>query len=132
MKIQWLDRKAGAPLPFYCLVRNEADFQKLLKKAGVKHHIQWVTSGKGATTHFIPTPSGEIVAIVCVGHDKNLEKGQAYAMLAHEAVHIWQHYAAEIGEETPSSEYEAYTIQGIVQALLYAYDPSLSKKAPKP
>lgn len=35
--------------------------------------------------------------------------------LAHEATHLWQHIAADIGETRPGAETEAYTVQALVE-----------------
>lgn len=48
-------------------------------------------------------------------------------VLAHEATHVWQHIREEIGEEKPSSEFEAYSVQAIFQGLYQAW---LDTRAP--
>jgi hypothetical protein len=50
-----------------------------------------------------------------------MELEQVYALLVHEAVHIWQDVKHRIGEDNPSSEFEAYAIQNISQELMLAY-----------
>ena len=39
-------------------------------------------------------------------------------LLIHEAVHVWQGYARDLGEDNPGDEQEAYAIQSIAQELL--------------
>lgn len=46
---------------------------------------------------------------------------QVVAMLAHEAMHAWRHTREKIKETDPSSEFEAYAIQSIVQFLVCTY-----------
>ena len=46
---------------------------------------------------------------------------QIAAMLVHEAVHVWQTIRRSIGETSPSSEFEAYSIQHIAQELMSRY-----------
>jgi hypothetical protein len=41
--------------------------------------------------------------------------------IVHEAVHVWQGYAAYIGEENASREFEAYSIQSITSVLMSQY-----------
>lgn len=43
------------------------------------------------------------------------------AVLAHEAVHVKQGWMALISEHTPSDEFEAYVVQGIMKTLLGQY-----------
>ena len=46
---------------------------------------------------------------------------QIAALLCHEAVHIWQQARDIMGEKSPSSEFEAYSIQRIAQDLMEQY-----------
>ena len=43
------------------------------------------------------------------------------ALLVHEAVHVWQAFCEDIGEKSPSDEFEAYSIQSISYELMTAY-----------
>ena len=47
---------------------------------------------------------------------------QVVGLLAHEATHVWQHVRDWMGEKSPSVEFEAYTVQAILQELLWAYN----------
>jgi hypothetical protein len=42
-------------------------------------------------------------------------------LLVHEAMHVWRDIREGIGEEHPSSEFEAYAMQNIIEELLRAY-----------
>lgn len=44
------------------------------------------------------------------------------ALLVHEGMHVWRDMCEGIGESTPSSEFEAYAVQSIVDELLRAYE----------
>jgi len=76
--------------------------------------------GAHATTHFLRSPNGQMVAIVTIKLLRRHSREQDYAMLVHEAVHIFRHFCVEIQEEHPSDEFEAYSIQGISQRLMLA------------
>lgn len=52
---------------------------------------------------------------------------EIYALLAHEAVHIWQAVREAMFEESPSSEFEAYSIQAIARDLFFEYEKAMSK-----
>lgn len=50
------------------------------------------------------------------------------AMIAHEAVHVFQTIRKEMGEREPSIEFEAYAIQDITLRLGAAYEQSRRPK----
>ena len=56
--------------------------------------------------------------LVLMEASKDLAPAQEYALLAHEAVHVAQDYFEGLGENSPSSEFEAYVVQSIFQLLL--------------
>jgi hypothetical protein len=58
--------------------------------------------------------------IVMVG-SKVLRRDVA-GYLVHEAMHVYQHLIAHIGETNPSKEFEAYQVQTIFENLLAAYE----------
>lgn len=54
------------------------------------------------------------------------------SLIFHEAVHVWQRVREEMGETSPSTEFEAYAIQHIGLQLLMAYDQTRGpKRKPK-
>ncbi len=82
---------------------------------------KWVNTGANATTHTVDH-DGKTVCIVCIAEPpKNITNIQIAAMLVHEAVHVWQRNMESIGEDNPSVEFEAYSIQIIAQNLMEAY-----------
>lgn len=62
----------------------------------------------------------EQISVVTVGTGcaARVDLAQMVAILAHEAVHVWRHVREKIGETDPSSEFEAYAVQSIVQFLV--------------
>ena len=119
MKINWLDRGLILNPLYFSLCTSEVLLQKELKKLKCKMDFG-ITKGKDATTNFLKNEKNETVAFVCLyNHKYDLQ--QIHAMLAHEAVHIWQEIKEIMGEEKPSKEFEAYSIQQISQQLFYEY-----------
>ena len=55
-------------------------------------------------------------------------------LLVHEAMHVWRDIRESIGEDHPSSEFEAYAMQNITSALFDAYvktrGPLFSRQSP--
>jgi len=72
-----------------------------------------------AATHFFER-DGKTLIIVCVNVDGR-SGIEVAGLLVHEAVHIWQEYRRNVGETSPSSEFEAYSIQTISQQLMWGY-----------
>jgi hypothetical protein len=52
-------------------------------------------------------------------NDRCLE--EVIGLIVHEALHVWQKIAEDLGELEPSHEFEAYSVQQITQDLLQAY-----------
>lgn len=78
----------------------------------------WLNHGANATTHiFTPVTVSKTIAIVCLQLRRDVNAAQVHGLLVHEAVHIWQEIRDRLGERSPSSEFEAYSIQGIAQEL---------------
>lgn len=123
--MKWLDRALIVSPYCYGLCRNEAEFHKELKRLKLPRK-DWpefmATTHANATVHFFEQ-MGDIgkCAIVCIGQTKGMTMAQVFAMLTHEAVHIWQAIRDDIGEKYPSSEFEAYSVQTISQRLMEAF-----------
>jgi len=126
--IEWCDRSAAAPLPFYGLCLSEAAFLNTLKRLGEKYSAHWVTPGSNGTMHTLHDKNGQVCCIVCIDGTKGTPRGHIYGLLIHESVHIWQKYCLSIGEKEPSSEFEAYTIQHIAQNLITSFDRAIMEK----
>lgn len=128
--MKWLNRMPAWPLPYFCLCTSEAQYNKVMKRLKTKNPPRWTNQGAPATTHTLENSDSKICCVVCIDVPSNISKGQVYGLLVHEAVHVWQQYCESIGESRPSSEFEAYTIQAIAQALMFSYDaPTLDEKA---
>lgn len=136
-KLEWLDRGLLTSPYHYALALSEKDFHSEMKRLGVpKSH--WPpflqTTHSAATTNFFEqTKATGQCAIVTMhpakksGHDVK----QVYALLVHEAVHIWQACRDSIGERHPGAEEEAYAVQRIAQSLMFSYDEQTKKKGKK-
>lgn len=119
MKPKWLNRHALL-LPYFTLCTSQKRFEAALKHLK-KDPYKGVNEKQGATTHFFTNDHGDSVCIVCLFDFKGKDLEQLYALLAHEATHIWQELRESIGEKSPSHEFEAYVIQNICQELFYEF-----------
>jgi hypothetical protein len=116
-------------LPFSALCLTEKSAKAAFAHLRAEVLVPWVTPGRGATTHILQNPLGDVTCVVCLGAvPRKTTYEQVAALLIHEAVHIWQQYRDEvIKEPKPCSELEAYSIQRIAQSLLEAYAAQRSK-----
>lgn len=99
----------------YTLCRTE----KQIKKLGYKP-TEYKTP---AVVAFYDEKNGQTSAIVLL-RKNNHSLWQKHALLAHEAVHIWQELKKLMNEKEPSKEFEAYSIQRIAQDLFYMLEES--------
>ena len=117
--------------PYLCLVVDEAGFHKALRHCKVKpaNYPQWLSESAAARTHILANAHGKATCIVAINPESTSEPIELCALLVHEAVHVWQYHCENIGEEKPSAEFEAYSIQTIAQRLMYAYADCLKGSA---
>lgn len=129
--MEWLDRALVVSPYYYGLCTNEKDFHKELKKLKVPRET-WPcflgSASANATTHFFEKGDGAKCCIVTITAKKKHSLAQVYALLTHEAVHIWQAIREDFGEKSPSSEFEAYAIQTLSQMLIQSYERQRKKK----
>lgn len=130
--MKWLDRALVVSPYYYGLCLSEKDFRKELKRLDVPKD-SWppfvATERANATAHFFKDGKGAQSVIVTIGSSKGRSLAQIHGLLVHEAVHIWQAIRENIGEQSPSSEFEAYSIQAISQRLMEAFaDAKKGKK----
>jgi len=119
----WIDRALVLSPLHVALCTTEDQFKKELDglRLPLRDQPKFISNDySDATTHFF-TKDGDNCCIVCIRHKKGVLAHQVYALLCHEAVHVWQEAREMIGENNPGSEFEAYSIQRIFQSLMEAY-----------
>lgn len=118
MKMKWLERSL-IEAPHFALATRQKILDAELKR--LKHSSFPGTKGDdSACTHFLENKRGKTVAIVCL-FNLTYELEQIFALLVHEAVHIYQDLRDQMGERRPGKEFEAYAIQNISQELFYEF-----------
>lgn len=103
----------------YSLCLSEKQYEKAMNKmkVPVEERGHFVSSGKQATTYFIPTNHG-VCCVVCLGDMSNYSKDEVYGLILHECIHIWQTIKEWMQEESPGDEVEAYSIQSIFMDMI--------------
>jgi len=120
--VKWLRRDAFILPIYFGLATDAKKLKKELNRMKVPDSVKiGVNAGYGATTSFLTNGEGDTCAIVCIFDYSKKDYNQIAALLVHEAVHIWQETKKIMGEESPSKEFEAYTIQSISQKLFYEF-----------
>lgn len=122
--MRWMDRTLFYSPVTYGLCVDKKEFRKMLRKFKQDpSHPFLPTPQSNAATHFFPDPDGKQIAVVCIHpNPKGITIHQVNAMLVHEAMHIWRCIRENIGEDEPSSEFEAYVMQAISQSLMMSYE----------
>jgi hypothetical protein len=120
MNVEWLDR-ALVIGPYLTLVLSEKQFKKVMKHCNIADAPSWLNYGADATTHHFVQDTKSL-SVVALKVTKKFSPEQIMGLIVHEAVHVWQNFRDSIGEEKPSVEFEAYSIQSITQALITYYN----------
>ena len=121
--MKWLPRDLISG-PYLALVLTERDYHRAMKrmKVPMEQRSPWVrTAQADATSHMLDHPEHGLACVVALRVREGITGIQIAALLVHEAVHIFQEWCQYYGEQNPSSEFEAYSIQAIAQRLMYSY-----------
>lgn len=113
---KWLDRRIAAPGPYLALCLSEEEFKAAVQHCRAPEHASWCS--KDARTHCFEHEEAGIVCVVCLRGYEGRNPVEVAGLLVHEAVHVWQNYAEDIGERYEGREQEAYAIQSIAQELM--------------
>lgn len=119
MKINWLDRRISHPGPLLALCLSEEEFHAVRVHLRAPDANPWIKNVQSdATAHYFQHPDIGMAVAVCIAGWEGRNPIEVAGLLVHEAVHVWQEYAAHIGEDSPGVEQEAYAIQSISQELM--------------
>lgn len=121
--MKWLNRWLIRSPIYYCLCLTEQDFKKQLKylKIPVSDWPNFVSPGSHATIHFFTnTDDSDECALICLTDTANHTLTEVIGLLTHEVMHLWRAIRKNLGESKPSSEFEAYVMQGLIQQVISA------------
>lgn len=121
--VKWLNREL-MHCPKLCLVLTEEAYLKALRSVGVavSSRGHWLAgNAEGGCMTSCKDSGGRTVCIVAIRPGPEQNWVEIFAMIAHEAVHVFQRYCEDIGEAQPSMEFEAYSIEKLTIRLVYEY-----------
>lgn len=118
-KVVWLNQ--GWFPPYYGFAPNKRAWKKALKKLELPAEPYPTTDAR--CTSFKSHKTGKLVILVTVGDHISPEHDPVgiIGLLVHEAMHVWRHIREDIGEDSPSAEFEAYALQHISMELMEAF-----------
>ena len=122
MKIKWCKRTLISSPLHYSIVTSEKLAIAEMKRLKIDERFNFVIPGYDATTQFFRSEGNNDIAMVYFFNYREHKSIMNYAMIVHEAVHIWQRTRELIQEKNPSHEFEAYSIQMITQELMIEFD----------
>lgn len=121
---RWCDRILVVNPYYFGLVTSEAAYYEECDRLEIPKADQgvWISNDwSNATVSHFEKPGHKPILIVAIRVDETRTGIQIAGLLVHEAVHIWQKICRHLGEDNPSSEFEAYSIQWIAQELMESY-----------
>ena len=123
--LRFLDRKF-LRLPCYiALCTSERAFNAEMKRRGISRDEfkHFLPPRCVACVHHMVDDDGRRIEMVCIDGEQSKKSSllSVYLTLTHEAVHVWQTMRDAWGEQEPSSEFEAYSIESITELLVLAY-----------
>lgn len=103
-------------LPIHvCVVKNARGFKNALKNCELPDEPYPEAQGHCMTF----TKNGTLpISFLMFNGCKKATLLQVIGLVTHECAHVWQEIRLAMGEESPSMEFEAYTLQGLVQDVL--------------
>jgi hypothetical protein len=118
MKLKWLDRDT-VRAPFMALCLSEREYLAAAKHCKIDHPHQWMEVERHMGTTHTWESGGILTSVVCLHPDAlQADPIEVVCTLVHESVHIFQRLCDRIGEDEPSREFEAYSIERIAERLM--------------
>lgn len=113
--------------PNVTLVQSAKQLDKANAALGITHrHKQapkWADAAHASGMTWTLEIDGRPAYIVGIVPDPALDPVSTVSVIVHEAVHVAQGWFADIAEDKPSDEFQAYVIQAITATLLSQYKP---------
>lgn len=119
-RLNWLDRDTVlAPRMALCL--SEKEYLQAVAHCGVQGAPRRIDEDRQIACVHVWERCGSLVCIVCLHLSDEHDPIDIAATLVHGFVHVFQHLCDSIGEDNPSEEFEAYSIERIAERLMREY-----------
>ena len=107
----------------YALIKSSKELDKFC----VKHNVapsKFMSLGKQAQCTIFERDGTRLVLVQLDKKEitKLYTPTQIVGLIVHESVHVWQEVRSAMGEDNPSSEFEAYSVERIVEDLLSEWE----------
>lgn len=122
--IMWCDTGWFRGCGFYFgFAPNEKAWDRGTKKLNI---VEDYPNDTAARTSTYELDNGCIYSIVTLKDEleKSYSPLEISCLIFHESVHVWQSLLEHIGEEAPSPEFEAYSLQAIAQEIIHRFELS--------
>lgn len=130
--MKWLDRET-VRAPYLALCLNERDYLAAARHCKVPRPDQWLDADRQKACVHTWEKGGLLTCIVCLHPDcLTADPIEVAASLVHESVHVFQRLCDSIGEDAPSREFEAYSIERIAERLMREFVRQTAPAKPMP
>lgn len=120
----WLSRSLVELQMHYCLVLSNHEYAAAVREIeGPAAHVgYWLKDETAdANVNWAKSPEGAHHAIVALRVKPDATGVDIAGCICHEAVHVFQEHCRLVGEEKPSDEYAAWSIEHIARSLMQDY-----------
>lgn len=102
-------------------VPNATAWRETLRQLGVDDEPLPETDGRCDFWSKAGPDNNGVVLITVGKRAAKYSMSQVAGIIAHECMHAWRHIRDVMGESEPSTEFEAYAMQAMVQGVMFAH-----------
>lgn len=118
--MKWLSRDT-IRAPHLALCLSEKEFLTAAKHCDIRAPGEWLDESRHIAVVHTWEREGALTCVVCLNAKNRNDPIEIACTLVHESVHIFQRLCDSIGEDAPSREFEAYSIERISESLMRDY-----------
>lgn len=116
--MKWLSRDT-VRAPYVTLCLSDKEFQRAAKHCKVDNPGPWLDEARNMAVVHTWDNNSALYCVVCLHPDApGSDPIDVACTLVHESVHIFQRLCDSIGENKPSREFEAYSIERLSASLM--------------
>lgn len=110
-------------MPYYAFIRDEKMWDRQMRKMGSDEPYPSQHAACVTTFHKDRDGGTRTICLLTMRDGwENYDRDALVALVAHEAVHIWQETEIDMAERNASPEFEAHTVQEIMANLLWSIE----------